>query len=603
MHTCLALLALLLLASGGCALDNGLARTPPRGFNSWTAYGTGVDAGKLKAVADFFVSSGLREAGYLYVNSDDGFSLQTRDPVNGRIVADPAKFPDGMANVTAYIRALGLQAGIYTASSSVVCSGRPGSLFHEALDAQTFVEWGFTYVKIDLCAEYAYGNQARYTAFADALNATGVPVLLSTEPYDLIPDPAAATFSNVWRCCNDIDASWDTIMDRIDRNDVLAPLVGPGAWSDADMLQVGNGALTPAEQNAHFALWAITKNPLLLATDVTRLSPAQLALVKNPGLLAANADSLGVPARKLAIDGAAPLRHVGLAPCEAAANTAPRANLLSGAALQWQARALPPVGGAPAFALFNAAAQRCLALAPYAGAALRPVLQPCSQADASQAWALPGGAGHLGALVSLAPSAAGLALAPAPATLYAALHGSDATPVADAAYGLTSLVLAPYAPPGPCASRSCANYTPSQTWYWSARSGLLALAVFSANHYRCFEGPCEVTTGVVPAPAALCLAHVLSVAYAGTDPSGSSAADVWGGPLAGGDFVLALHNRAPARANVSAALGALGVPPGPLCALNLLTGERAGPLAGSVSAVLDAHDIAPLRLSAPPCAA
>ena len=112
-----------------------------------------------------------------------------------------------------------------------------------------------------------------------------------------------------------------------------------------------------------------------------------------------------------------------------------------------------------------------------------------------------------------------------------------------------------------------------------------------------------MTTGVVPAPAALCLAHVLSVAYAGTDPSGASAADVWGGPLAGGDFVLALHNRAPAAATVSAALGQLGVPPGPLCALNLLTGERAGPLADSVSAALQAHDIAPLRLSQPPCAA
>ena len=335
--------------------------------------------------------------------------------LSGRIVADPAKFPDGLANVTAYIHALGLKAGIYTASSSVVCSGRPGSLFHEALDAQTFVEYGYDFIKIDLCAEYAYGNQARYTAFADALNATGVPVVLSTEPYDLIPDPAAASYSNTWRCCNDIDANWDTIMDRIDRNDVLAPLVGPGAFSDAGMLQIGNGALTVAEQNAHFALWAITKNPLLLATDVTRLSPAQLALVKNPGLLAVNADALGVPARKVAIDGRAPLRHVGLVPCEAAANTAPRANLLSGAALQWQARALPPVNGTPAFALYSAAAQRCLALAPYAGVPLRPVLQPCSPADASQAWALPGGLGRLGALLSLAPGSAGLALAPAPA--------------------------------------------------------------------------------------------------------------------------------------------------------------------------------------------
>lgn len=591
------------------------------GFNSWTAFATGVTAQDLRATADFFVSSGLAAAGYAYVNSDDGWAEGQRDPASGRLVADPGKFPGGIRALADYIHSKGLKLGIYTASSSVVCSGRPGSLFHEALDAETFVSWGVDYVKIEcvrapgpprgarfrlltptllhensLCGEYAYGNQARYSAFADALNLTGVPVLLSTEPYDIVPNPSAATFSNVWRCCTDIDANWRTIVDRIDRNEMLAPLVGPGAWSDADMLQIGNGALTPEEQRAHFALWSVTKNPLLLATDITRLSPTQLQLVKTPWLIAANQDPLGVPARKLSINGAAPLRHVGLVPCEAAGNTQPRANLLSGDALAWEARALP--GGA-AYALYNRGADRCLALAAYAGVAQRPVLQPCDAQDATQAWALPGGVGHLGALLAL--GGGGGALAPAPSTLYAAIHGSDAVPVADAAYGLTQLGLEPYLPPGPCASRGCTNYTPSQTWHWSARSGLLALATFSANHYRCFEGPCEVTTAVVPAPAALCLANVLSVAYEGTDPSGESLADVWGGPLAGGAFVLVLHNRANATANVSAAFGEFGVPSGPLCARDLFTGAASGPLSGGVERELASHDVAALRLSQPPC--
>ena len=465
-------------------------------------------------------------------------------------------------------------------------------------------------VKLDLCGEYGYGDQSRYTAFADALNATGRPMVLSTEPYDIVPNPAAATYSNLWRCCNDVDANWDTIMDRIDRNDVLAPLAGPGQWVDADMLQIGNGALTAAEQRAHFALWALTKNPLLLATDVTRLSPTQLALLTSPLLLAANQDPLGIPARKLATHGSQPpLRHVGLAPCEAASNTAPRANLLSGAALRWALRPLPSVNGTPAYALYNAGADRCLGLAPYAGVAARPVLQPCSAGDASQAWGLPSGPGHLGALLSLGGnSATGLngsqALAPAPSTLYSALHGSDSVAVGDGAYGLTKLGLEQWAPPPPCASRACDSYSPRQTWYWSSRTGLLSLALMSANHYRCFEGPCELGTATVPAAAPLCLAHVLSVAYAGTDPSGTSQADVWGGPLSGGAFAVALHNRAAAPANVSLALGTLGVPAGPVCVQDMLTGAQQGLVqaGGSLVRELQAHDIAPLRLTPPPCA-
>lgn len=133
------------------SLDNGVGRTPPLGFNSWTAYATGVSEADLKAVADFFVSSGLQAAGYRYVNSDDGWSLGQRDNVTGRLVADPQKFPSGIKSLADYIHAKGLLFGIYSASSSVVCSGRPGSLFSEALDAQTFASWGVDYVKCEFC--------------------------------------------------------------------------------------------------------------------------------------------------------------------------------------------------------------------------------------------------------------------------------------------------------------------------------------------------------------------------------------------------------------------------------------------------------------------
>jgi len=588
------------LLSFSHSLDNGLLRKPPLGFNSWTAFGTGVSEADLKSTADFFISSGLAAAGYLYVNSDDGYITYDRDTVTGRLVPDPVKFPSGLRSLADYIHSKGLLFGIYTASSSVVCSGRPGTLFHEAIDAQTFVDWDVDYVKIDLCGEYGYGNQARYSVFADAINATGKSIAISTEPYDIIPNPSVATYSNVWRCCSDIDAQWNVIVDRIDRNDVLAPFVGPGAWSDADMLQIGNGALTIQEQRAHFALWCVTKNPLLLATDITRLSPAQLGLIKTPGLIKVNQDDLGIPARKMFINGLAPLRHVGLVPCEAASNSNARANVINGTSLLWDVRPLAPVNGTTAFSIYNKGAARCLALAHYAGVDKRPVLQPCNTSDSTQSWALPIGVGHLGAILSLTEN--GGALAPANSTLYSSIHGSDPIAVADAAYGLTNLGLVPFTPEPPCNSRDCAGYSPTQTWYWSPRSGLIALAVYSANHYHCYDPPCEFAAAAVPAPSALCLSHVLSVAYAGTDPTdeSTSIADIWGGPLANEEFVVLLHNRASTTANVSTSFNMLGLED-QMCVEDLFTGNNEGPLSGGITRELEAHDVAAFRLSSTPC--
>lgn len=123
-------------------MDNGMARFPPGGFNSWTAFGTGVSEAKLMAVADFMVSSGLAAAGLKYINSDDGWSSSERNATTQQLVADPVKFPSGIKALADYMHSKGLFFGIYSASSSVVCSGRPGSLFYEALDAQTFADWG-----------------------------------------------------------------------------------------------------------------------------------------------------------------------------------------------------------------------------------------------------------------------------------------------------------------------------------------------------------------------------------------------------------------------------------------------------------------------------
>jgi len=177
-----------LLVAAAAALDNGF-RVPAMGFSTWYGFTSNIDEVMLRGIADGLVSSGLRDVGFDNLWIDDGYVLP-RDNVTGRVTVDPAVFPSGIKAFADYVHARGLKFGIYSASSSVVCSGRPGSLFYEAVDAQTFAEWGVDYVKrsffmqrpglrapnpdpspfiftfppVDLCGEYGYGNQARYTS-------------------------------------------------------------------------------------------------------------------------------------------------------------------------------------------------------------------------------------------------------------------------------------------------------------------------------------------------------------------------------------------------------------------------------------------------------
>ena len=211
--------SLLLWCAAHCAwaIDDGLARTPPMGLNSWTSVGSGVSAAFLQAMGDFFVSSGLREAGFEYICSDDGWSNGTRS-AGGELQPDSKKFPAGLLGVANYLHSIQLKFGIYSAASSVVCSGRPGSLYNEFVDAATFAAAHVDYVKYDSCGEYSLGSR-RFDVFADAVKATGAQMVISTEPFALWPNPLQASFSHLWRTGNDIDASWSTILDRSDRCD------------------------------------------------------------------------------------------------------------------------------------------------------------------------------------------------------------------------------------------------------------------------------------------------------------------------------------------------------------------------------------------------
>jgi alpha-galactosidase len=290
------------------ALDNGLAKTPPMGFNDWNAFGCNVSEQLIKQTADFFVSSGMKAAGYDYVNIDDCWMTHQRDPETGRLVPDPVKFPDGIKGTADYVHSLGLKLGIYEDAGTATCAGYPGSLGHEQVDAQTFADWGVDYLKYDNCNNAGSTTKeqyiARYSAMRDALAATGRPIVYSICEWGVNqPWTWAGDVGNLWRTTGDISDNWGSLKSIINQNAPLAPYAKPGAWNDPDMLEVGNGGMTDTEYKTHFSLWAEMAAPLLVGTDLRRATPATMAILLNKDVIAIDQDSLGVQGRVVKTDG------------------------------------------------------------------------------------------------------------------------------------------------------------------------------------------------------------------------------------------------------------------------------------------------------------
>jgi alpha-galactosidase len=289
------------------AVDNGLALTPPMGFNDWNAFGCNVSEALVKQTADFFVSSGMKAAGYEYVNIDDCWMTHTRD-ANGSLVPDPVKFPDGIKGTADYVHAKGLKLGIYEDAGTATCAGYPGSLGHEQIDAQTFADWGVDYLKYDNCNNAGSTTKQqyidRYTAMRDALAATGRPIVYSICEWG-VNDPAswAGNVGNLWRTTGDISDNWNSLKSIVNQNAPLASAAHPGAWNDPDMLEVGNGRMTDTEYRTHFSLWAEMAAPLLVGTDLRKATPATMAIYLNKDVIAVDQDSLGVQGRVISTDG------------------------------------------------------------------------------------------------------------------------------------------------------------------------------------------------------------------------------------------------------------------------------------------------------------
>jgi alpha-galactosidase len=300
--------AQLATAPAARALDNGLAETPPMGFNDWNAFGCNVSEQLIKQTADFFVSSGMKAAGYEYVNIDDCWMTHQRDPETGRLVPDPVKFPDGIKGTADYVHSLGLKLGIYEDAGTATCAGYPGSLGHEQVDAQTFADWGVDYLKYDNCnnqSDGSLGNYVkRYTAMRDALAATGRPIVYSLCEWGVNhPWTWAGDVGNLWRTTGDISDNWNSLKSIVNQNAPLDQYAHPGAWNDPDMLEVGNGGMSDIEYKTHFSLWAEMAAPLLVGTDLRRATAATMSILLNKDVIAIDQDSLGVQGRVVRTDG------------------------------------------------------------------------------------------------------------------------------------------------------------------------------------------------------------------------------------------------------------------------------------------------------------
>ncbi|MDN3356652.1 NPCBM/NEW2 domain-containing protein [Actinomadura sp. DC4] len=300
--------AVITLASAppAAALDNGLALTPQMGFNNWNATHCGADFNEamVKGIADLFVSSGLKDAGYQYVNLDDCWAEHDRD-ANGDYVPNKTRFPDGIKAVADYVHSKGLKFGIYTSAGTLTCAQTmPGSLGHEQQDARLFASWGVDYLKYDNCNNQGVDAVKRYTDMRDALLATGRPILFSMcEWGENKPWLWAKDVGNSWRTTGDIGDSYTSMLGIVHQNMVLSQYAGPGHWNDPDMLEVGNGGMTDTEYRSHFGLWAEMAAPLLIGSDLRKASAATMSILTNKEVIAVDQDKLGVQGTPVSTEG------------------------------------------------------------------------------------------------------------------------------------------------------------------------------------------------------------------------------------------------------------------------------------------------------------
>ena len=316
------LLAALLLAAG-CGESSQvvpnpaplqLASRPPMGWNTWNHFACNINESLIRESADALIASGMRAAGYRYVNIDDCW--QGERDANGTLQASPQHFPNGIKALADYVHARGLKLGIYATPGSHTCAnlsgmypGQLGSLDHEEQDARTFAAWGVDYLKYDWCHADNDGltEIPAFEKMSQALRATGRPIVYSLSEYGQ-GQPwlwGGSVGANLWRTTPDIVDLWGRIPAILVKQVPITGYAAPGGWNDPDMLEVGNGGMTDNEYRAHFSMWALLNAPLLAGNDVRSMSTATMEILLNQEVIAVDQDWGGTGGFRLRDDGTA----------------------------------------------------------------------------------------------------------------------------------------------------------------------------------------------------------------------------------------------------------------------------------------------------------
>jgi alpha-galactosidase len=300
----LLLISFFLFASVSAQKFEGLALTPPMGWNSWNTFQTNISEDLIKQTADVMVASGMKDAGYEYIVLDDGWMAKERDS-SGNLVPDPIKFPHGMKALIDYVHEKGLKFGLYNCAGTKTCAGYPGTRGYEYQDARFYAELGIDYLKYDWCNTEGINAKEAYGTMSKALRTAGRPIVFSLcEWGENKPWEWAKDVGHLWRTSGDIYACFDCelkhdtwsqwgVMRIIDKQKDLYKYAGPGHWNDPDMLEVGNG-MTENQDRAHFSIWCISAAPLMAGNDITKMSDQTKNILTSKEVIAIDQDKAGM---------------------------------------------------------------------------------------------------------------------------------------------------------------------------------------------------------------------------------------------------------------------------------------------------------------------
>lgn len=278
-----------------------IKNTPPMGWNSWNTFGADINEQLIFDTADKMVETGLSALGYEYLVIDDCWALKERDE-NGRLVADPQKFPHWMKAVADYVHSKGLKFGMYSCAGYLTCAAYPGSFEYEFIDAKTFAEWGVDFLKYDYCyhSSVIHGKYL-YRRMGLALKNCGRDILFSacTWGADNTAEWIRETSANMWRSTGDVFDNWETIKSIIEQQEAILPYGGAGSFNDMDMLvvgmygkgNVGLQGLNDTQYKTHFSIWALLGSPLMIGCDVRNMNKVTFDILSNEELIKINQDA------------------------------------------------------------------------------------------------------------------------------------------------------------------------------------------------------------------------------------------------------------------------------------------------------------------------